>query len=81
MTEQESRYVKVQHLGGSCYNVFADGERIGQVQPAPTSRPSRMEWVAYRLNEDGYLGPLGTDGVWELPTRREAVERLERATR
>lgn len=81
VTDPTPRYTKVQPRGGSVYDVFAEGERIGQVRPSPKSRASRMLWVAYRLNDDGYLGPLGTDGVWDVPTRREAVERLERATR
>jgi hypothetical protein len=77
----EGRRTSIDGIGASVYWVYADDVRIGQVRPSPESRASRPLWVSYRLNDDGYLGPLGLDGVWEVPTRREAVERLERASR
>lgn len=79
-TATGSRYIKLQHLGASQYNVFADGEKIGQVLPSPLSSVSKPLWTAYRLNPDGYLGPLGSKGTYDVRTRREAVARLEKAT-
>jgi hypothetical protein len=65
------------NLGGSVYAIEDEQGRLGQVGPSPHSTASRPLWGAWRLNPDGYLGPLG--GPWDHPTRKAAIAHLRKA--
>ena len=72
---------RIVNLGGSVYAIEDEKGRLGQVQLDWDGG-----WVAYRQNEDGYLGPLGGSldakrGGYSHRTRKDAIAHLRRMTR